>query len=171
MKYTIKNILPAQIEVEFENQQRAMVFVNPDATPEEIDDAVSRYDSDFQPDPETLINKNVSVGEERVSKQKIEEVEEVVEEEQEEFIPFKRGELYGGLPLPTFHKDQIIISYVMADYFIKHQNNDTLKKALDEKMEEYITSNNITVERALESLMFEDDNMIVDLAEQELANE
>jgi hypothetical protein len=59
----------------------------------------------------------------------------------------------------------------MADYFIKHQNNDTLKKALDEKMEEYITSNNITVERALESLMFEDDNMIVDLAEQELANE
>ena len=171
MKYTIKNILPAQIEVEFENQQRAMVFVNPDATPEEIDDAVSRYDLDFQPDPETLINKNVSVGEERVSKQKIEEVEEVVEEEQEEFIPFKRGELYGGLPLPTFHKDQIIISYVMADYFIKHQNNDTLKKALDEKMEEYITSNNITVERALESLMFEDDNMIVDLAEQELANE
>jgi len=171
MKYTIKNILPAQIEVEFENQQRAMIFVNPDATPEEIDDAVSRYDSDFQPDPETLINKNVSVGEERVSKQKIEEVEEVVEEEQEEFIPFKRGELYGGLPLPTFHKDQIIISYVMADYFIKHQNNDTLKKALDEKMEEYITSNNITVERALESLMFEDDNMIVDLAEQELANE
>lgn len=170
MKYTIKNILPAQIEVEFENQQRAMVFVNPDATPEEIDDAVSRYDSDFQPDPETLINKNVSVGEERVSKQKIEEVEEVVEEE-EEFIPFKRGELYGGLPLPTFHKDQIIISYVMADYFIKHQNNDTLKKALDEKMEEYITSNNITVERALESLMFEDDNLIVDLAEQELANE
>ena len=171
MKYTIKNILPAQIEVEFENQKRAMVFVNPDATPEEIDDAVSRYDSDFQPDPETLINKNVSVGEERVSKQKIEEVEEVVEEEEEEFIAFKRGELYGGLPLPTFHKDQIIISYVMADYFIKHQNNDTLKKALDEKMEEYITSNNITVERALESLMFEDDNLIVDLAEQELANE
>ena len=59
----------------------------------------------------------------------------------------------------------------MADYFIKHQNNDTLKKVLDEKMEEYITSNNITVERALESLMFEDDNLIVDLAEQELANE
>ena len=171
MKYTITKILPAQIEVKFENDRKALVFVQPDASPEDIDDAVSRYDSDFQPDPETLINKNVSVGEERVSKQKVEEVEEVVEEEEEEFIPFKRGELYGGLPLPTFHKDQIIISYVMADYFIKHQNNDTLKKALDEKMEEYITSNNITVERALESLMFEDDNLIVDLAEQELANE
>lgn len=171
MKYTIKNILPAQIEVEFENQQRAMVFVNPDATPEEIDDAVSRYDADFQPDPETLINKNISVGEERVSKQKIEEVEEVVEEDEEEFVPFHKRALYGGLPLPTFHKDQIIISYVMADYFIKHQNDDTLKKALDEKMQDYITSNNITVERALESLMFEDDNLIIDLAEQELANE
>jgi len=170
MKYTITKILPAQIEVKFENDRKALVFVQPDASPEDIDDAVSRYDSDFQPDPETLINRNVSVGEERISKQKVEEVQEVVEEE-EEFIPFKKGELYGGLPLPTFHKDQIIISYVMADYFIKHQNNDTLKKALDEKMEEYITSNNITVERALESLMFEDDNLIVDLAEQELANE
>jgi len=163
--------LPAQIEVEFENQQRAMVFINPDATPEEIDDAVSRYDSDFQPDPETLINKNISVGEERVSKQKIEEVEEVVEEDEEEFVPFHKRSLYGGLPLPSFHKDQIIISYVMADYFIKHHNDDTLKKALDEKMEDYITSNDITVERALESLLFEDDNLIVDLAEQELLNE
>ena len=163
--------MPAQIEVEFENQQRAMVFINPDATPEEIDDAVSRYDSDFQPDPETLINKNISVGEERVSKQKIEEVEEVVEEDEEEFVPFHKRSLYGGLPLPSFHKDQIIISYVMADYFIKHHNDDTLKKALDEKMEDYITSNDITVERALESLLFEDDNLIVDLAEQELLNE
>jgi len=171
MKYKIRKILPAQIEVEFENQQRAMVFINPDATPEEIDDAVSRYDSDFQPDPETLINKNISVGEERVSKQKIEEVEEVVEEDEEEFVPFHKRSLYGGLPLPSFHKDQIIISYVMADYFIKHHNDDTLKKALDEKMEDYITSNDITVERALESLLFEDDNLIVDLAEQELLNE
>ena len=59
----------------------------------------------------------------------------------------------------------------MADYFIKHHNDDTLKKALDEKMEDYITSNDITVERALESLLFEDDNLIVDLAEQELLNE
>ena len=171
MKYKIKKILPAQIEVEFENQRRAMVFINPDATPEEIDDAVSRYDSDFQPDPETLINRNISVGEERVSKQKIEEVEEVVEEDEEEFVPFHKRSLYGGLPLPSFHKDQIIISYVMADYFIKHNNDDTLKKALDEKMEDYITSNDITVERALESLLFEDDNLIVDLAEQELLNE
>jgi len=171
MKYKIRKILPAQIEVEFENQQRAMVFINPDATPEEIDDAVSRYDSDFRPDPETLINRNISVGEERVSKQKIEEVEEDVEEDEEEFVPFHKRSLYGGLPLPSFHKDQIIISYVMADYFIKHHNDDTLKKALDEKMEDYITSNDITVERALESLLFEDDNLIVDLAEQELLNE
>ena len=171
MKYTITKFLPAQIEVKFENDRKALVFVQPDASPEDIDDAVSRYDPDFQPDPETLINRNVSVGEERVSKQKVEEVVEVEEQEEEEFVPFYKRELYGGLPLPAFHKDQIIISYVMADYFIKHQNNDTLKKALDEKMEEYITSNNITVERALESLMFEDDNLIVDLAEQELANE
>ena len=171
MKYKINNILPAQIEVEFENGRKAMVFIDPYATPEDIDDAVSRYDADFQPDPETLINRNISVGEERVSKQKIEEVEKVVEEDEEEFIPFHKRSLYGGLPLPTFHKDQIIISYVMADYYMKHQNDDSLKKALDAKIEEYITTNDITVEKALESLMFDDDNLIVDLAEQELANE
>jgi len=171
MKYKIKKILPAQIEVEFENSQRALVFIQPYATPEEIDDAVSRYDSDFQPDPETLINKNISVGEERVSKQKVEEVKEIVEEEEEEFIPFKKGELYGGLPLPTFHKDQIIISYVMADYFIRHNNDYTLKEALDAKIEEYITTNNITMGRALESLMFENDELIVNLAQQELEQE
>ena len=100
-----------------------------------------------------------------------EEVEEVVEEDEEEFVPFHKRSLYGGLPLPTFHKDQIIISYVMADYYMKHQNDDSLKKALDAKIEEYITTNDITVEKALESLMFDDDNLIVDLAEQELANE
>ena len=138
MKYKINKILPAQIEVEFENQHRAMVFINPDATPEEIDVAVSKYDSDFRPDPETLINRNISVGEERVSKQKIEEVEKVVEEDEEEFIPFYKKSLYGGLPLPSFHKDQIIISYVMADYFIEKYNDDTLKKELDKKVEEYI---------------------------------
>jgi len=171
MKYKINKILPAQIEVEFENQHRAMVFINPDATPEEIDVAVSKYDSDFRPDPETLINRNISVGEERVSKQKIEEVEKVVEEDEEEFIPFYKKSLYGGLPLPSFHKDQIIISYVMADYFIEKYNDDTLKKELDKKVEEYILKNDITIEKALESLMYEDVNLIVDLAEQELENE
>lgn len=171
MKYTITKILPAQIEVKFENDSKALVFVQPDASPEDIDDAVSRYDPDFQPDPETLINRNVSVGEERVSKQKIAEVVEVEEQEEEEFVPFYKRELYGGLPLPAFHKDQIIISYVMADYFVRCQNDDSLKKVLDEKIEEYIKSNNITVEEAIGSLLFSDDKLIVDLAEQELSEE
>ena len=59
----------------------------------------------------------------------------------------------------------------MADYFIKKYNDDTLKKELDKKVEEYILTNNITMEKALESLMYEDDDLIVRLAEQELENE
>ena len=59
----------------------------------------------------------------------------------------------------------------MADYFIKKYNDDTLKKELDKKVEEYILKNDITMEKALESLMYEDDDLIVKLAEQELENE
>lgn len=69
MRYTIKEILPGQIRVEFEDGSWAIVPVHPDATAEEVDDSVSKYDKDFLPDPESVKNKNISVGEERVSVQ------------------------------------------------------------------------------------------------------
>lgn len=185
MRYTIKEVMPTQILVEFEDKSKAIVYVGPEASPEDIDDAVSYYDPDFLPDPETLINKNISVGEERESTRKknskepgiVAREEYACEEEIDpdsvpdvDLVPVQTT-LYGGLPLPSFHKDQVIISYVMADYFIKKYNDDTLKKELDKKVEEYILKNDITMEKALESLMYEDDDLIVKLAEQELENE
>ena len=59
----------------------------------------------------------------------------------------------------------------MSDYYIKHHNDYRLKEMLDEKIEEYITTNNITVEKAIESLLFSNDDLIIHLAEQELENE
>lgn len=175
--------MPSQILVEFEDESKAMVYINPEASPEDIDDAVSYFDPEYFPDPETLINKNIVVGEERISTRKEDSpgpahtvTESVPCDKNPEDIPDVDltpvvTELYGGLPLPTFHKDQIIISQVMSDYYIKHHNDYRLKEMLDEKIEEYITTNNITVEKAIESLLFSNDDLIVHLAEKELENE
>ena len=81
-----------------------------------------------------------------------------------------KTELYGGLPLPKIHKDQLIISYALADYFYKTNNDNRLQVELDKKLEEYITENNITVEDAINSLLYENDDLIMQLAEEELNN-
>lgn len=69
MQYTIQEVLPGQIRVEYEDGSWAMVPIFANATAEEIDNAVSKYDPDFLPDPETLKNKNIEVGETRSSAQ------------------------------------------------------------------------------------------------------
>lgn len=171
MRYTIKEVMPAQIKVQFEDKSVAIVPIGPDYTPEDIDDAVSYYDKDFQLDPEILINKNISLEEKRVSTRKPVVLSNYAPDIPDFELPVISNEMYGGLPTPKFTKDQIIISYVMADYFIKNNNDDRLKVALDKKVEEYIVENNITSEMALESLMFEDNDLIVNLAQQELDNE
>ena len=67
MKYTIQEVLPGQIRVEFEDESWAMVPIHPKATADEVDNAVSKYDKDFLPDPETLKNPNITAGEQRTS--------------------------------------------------------------------------------------------------------
>lgn len=67
MNYTIQEVLPGQIRVEFEDGSWAMVPIHPQATAEEVDNAVSKYDKDFLPDPDTLKNPNIAVGESRTS--------------------------------------------------------------------------------------------------------
>jgi hypothetical protein len=73
MKYTIKEILPGQIRVEYEDNSWAIVPIPPNSTMEEIDHAVSQYDPDFLPSVAELINSNISIGLERISTPKIEE--------------------------------------------------------------------------------------------------
>ena len=108
MKYTIKDIMPTQIAVKFEDGSKAVLYVSPEASPEDIDDAVSYYDPDFRPDPETLINKNISVGEERVSTRK--EEQKLVEEPPDVELPPMEISLDGGLPKPKFSRELIIIN-------------------------------------------------------------
>jgi len=180
MKYVIEEILVNQLRVKFEDESLAIVPIREDMSLDEIDDAVSKYDPDNLP---KIVNPNISVGEARTSKilevedssssnnNQIIDVNSVSQEPQQEFTPFEEPTLYGGLPMPPLHKDQVIMTYVLADYFIKHNNDDSLRKALDSKIEEYVTSNEITVEMVLESLTYQDDNLILKIAEQELQNE
>lgn len=67
MKYTILEIMPGQIKVEYEDKSWAIVPVHPNATTEDIDYEVSKYDPDFTNKPENLINKNISIGDKRTS--------------------------------------------------------------------------------------------------------
>ena len=67
MNYTIQEVLPGQIRVEFEDGSWAMVPIHPQATAEEVDNAVSKYDKDFLPDPDSLKNPNIAAGESRTS--------------------------------------------------------------------------------------------------------
>jgi len=173
MKYTIKEILPGQIRVEFEDGSWAMVPIRPEATPEEVDNAVSQYDRDFLPDPETITNKNISVDEVRVSKAKTDaetdtNTTNVTENNYDANMDPVQTTLYGGLPLPKFHKDQVIITYFISEYFIKNNNDYSLKEELDKMIEEYIQMNNITPDMALESLIYSDDDIIMELAEEQL---
>jgi len=70
MEYTISEVMPGQVVVEFADGSLAAVAVDPTFTTDDIDDAVSYYDPEFQPDPATLINHQVHAGEVRHSVRK-----------------------------------------------------------------------------------------------------
>ena len=68
MKYKILEILPGQIRVEYEDNSWALVPIPPNASQEDIDNAVSQYDPDFLFKPESVINPDIYIGQERESK-------------------------------------------------------------------------------------------------------
>ena len=67
MDYTILEVLPGQILVEFEDSTQALVGIGSTHSLAEVDHYVSLYDPDYLPDPATLINPLVSVGDTRTS--------------------------------------------------------------------------------------------------------
>ena len=67
MLYTVTQVLPGQIAVQFTDGTQAIVSIGSDFSQQQIDDAVSYFDPDFLPDPATLINPLVSVGQTSMS--------------------------------------------------------------------------------------------------------
>lgn len=167
MKYTIKEILPAQIKVEFEDNSWAIVPISPDATKEEIDTAVSQYDPDFLPKPEDLINKNITVGEVRdtppvsnieTNQSTSESSEENTQENNTSKVPF-------DLNFPSLTVTEY---YVLADYYSK-KGDDRLKNALTENLEKFIAKPDFSLEELIADITYDPEDIIFQ-AEMELQN-
>ena len=164
MKYTIKEILPGQIRVEYEDNSWAIVPIPPNSTMEEIDHAVSQYDPDFLPSVAELINSNISIGLERTSTQKI-------EEPKIESPPQVVNQNTNIPQISIAEKNFNNISFktiLMADYF-SNLGDNRLKEDLNAKIDAYVKEVNISTDAILLQLNLSDDD-IMKQAEEELNN-
>ena len=170
MKYKILEVHPGQIKVQFEDNSLAIIGIGPDFTPEDIDDAVSNYDADFKPDPETLINRSISVGEERQSAKKVIEYDETnffedpsLKFDLDQFIPAVRE------PVLSFGRAHSVDVIVLSEYFAE-RGDTRLKEALLYQTEKFINSEHFDLEETILELRYDPDE-ILELASQELEDE
>jgi len=190
MQYTIQEVLPGQIRVEFEDGSWAIVPILPNSTTEEIDNAVSKYDPDFLPDPETLKNRNIEVGQTRSSAQL--ESSNVYEESQvapnnaetvstdgsseTRIITREPTDLErsgNGTFTPTIVPNKLdfglahpVDVLAVVDYYAS-KGDTRLKDALTTKIEKFIADPRFSFEEFLDKLSFDAD-YIFDAAQQEL---
>jgi len=165
MKYKVLEIFPGQIKVEFEDKSWAIVPVSPDASLEEIDNSVANYDPDFLPSPEELINKNLSVGQERFSK-KMEVSNEVQTNANSSDLIEINHEIN---PIVDFGKASPFDILVFADYFA--QKGDTrLKDSIESKIQTIISNTQFSIDNLISDFNTEtlDNETILRLAEAEL---
>ena len=155
MKYTILEIKPGMLTVEFEDKSWANVIIPPNASSEDIDDAVSEYDPDFRIPLENIIPSGINVGDKRTSAKKVE-----VEVEAPTFSP--------SLPSIPFgiHISGDVMA--MAEYYSSKGDN-SLKEYVMSRVENYINEYNLTVDKIKENIESKDsDDDIVAQAEAEL---
>lgn len=166
MKYTIQEVLPAQIKVEFEDGSWALVPISPDATKEEIDTAVSQYDPDFLPKPEDLINQNVSIGEVRTSiSSNIEQTQNNLEQPPNNSVRHDER-----TPFSDLHSSNLSIAeyYVLGEYFSK-KGDDSLKNILLENLEKFVSRPEFSLNELIAEITYDVDDIMLQ-AELELEN-
>jgi hypothetical protein len=157
MKYTIKEILPGQIRVEYEDNSWAIVPIPANSTMEEIDHAVSQYDPDFLPSVAELINSNITIGLERTSTQK-------PEKSQAETTPSPAA----AIPQYEVEFNKIKLKDILiADYF-SNAGDNRLKEAINQKVKAYVDGNGTNINSILSQFISDDD--IMKQAEEELNN-
>lgn len=101
MNYTILEILPGQIKVEYEDKSWALVPISPNSSLEDIDDAVSQYDPDFLRPAESVINQEISVGQQRTSVRRTQQEVPAKDEDLPAEIQKIREELASQIPDPS----------------------------------------------------------------------
>jgi hypothetical protein len=135
MKYTILEILPGQIRVEFEDNSWAIVPILPNASLEDIDDAVSQYDPDFLLKPESIINPDISIGDQRESK-KVDNIQPVENQSTPQSNTQDNSSLLSIISP---------INLALSEYFHRH-GDSRVRDLLDTKISEYISSSQISAD-------------------------
>lgn len=148
MKYTILEILPGQIRVEFEDNSWAIVPIVPNATLDQIDNAVSQFDPDFLLKPESIINPDISIGDQRDSK-KIDTDQPIVNTNQP--IVDQSVEENNTPDYTLFSRILSPLTIVLSEYF--YRNGDSrLRDLLDSKISEFISSSQISADSLITSI-------------------
>ena len=143
MRYTILEITPGNIKVRYEDNSWANVPIAPNASLEDIDDAVSQYDPDFLRPAESVVNPEISVGEERTSAKKL-----APESSPTPFTP--------SMPLISFGMHSGGDVMALAEYYAS-QGDNTLKEYVMTRVANYITENNLTVDTIISNIQYYDD--------------
>jgi hypothetical protein len=158
MKYTIQEILPGQIRVEFEDNSWAIVPIPANSSLEEIDNVVSQYDPDFIPSIAELINPNIFVGLERTS----------VRPQPPTLTPeVSEPKGYYQSIIEDF-TNMSLQDYLLGEYFAG-LGDTRIKEILSEKIEKFVELKNLSIENMILSLTTSDDD-ILRQAEEELNN-
>jgi hypothetical protein len=146
MKYTILEIMPGQLRVEYEDKSWAYIPISPSASLEDIDDAASRFDPEFLPKPEDITPLNIFVGEIRESKRK-------------DNILFE--------PSPPNSIDIFSnLNIILSKYFSQNGDN-RLEVLINDKIAEYIQKYNITPDKIIDDIMYNPEDIMAQ-AEEEL---
>jgi len=189
MHYTILEILPGQIKVEYEDKSWAIVPVPPNASLEDIDHEVSKYDPDYLRPAESVVNQELSVGQQRHSVRKDQQEGGVVVEANPIDLPLEIQKIREGLasqiPDPStatnfnpvmpsigFGRYQSGDIVAIAEYYAI--NGDTrLKDKIMEITGKYVEKYELSIDAIIESLDYnydplDDIDSIVAQAESEL---
>lgn len=164
MKYTIKEVMPAQILVEFEDETIAFVPISPEATSEQIDHAVAQYDPDYLPNPQDLINQSISVGEERESKKVGSATinSPITNNTTQVINSSKSSDLEYVNLMNSFNP----INLVLANYYA-NQGDTRIKDALNSKVSEYLNMFSLSAETILNNINLSSEDIVAQ-AESEL---
>lgn len=151
--------MPGQIRVEYEDNSWALVPIRPNASLEDIDDAVSQYDPDFLTRQEKVINQDIYIGEERTSAKKIIQSSLPV-------VGISTTPSIAPVPVLSYGQSNPINVVVIAEYYAS-KGDTRIKDALMKNVEKYISKSELNVDKLLYDISYDPDD-IFSQAEAEL---
>lgn len=151
--------MPGQIRVEYEDNSWALVPIRPNASLEDIDDAVSQYDPDFLTRQEKVINQDIYIGEERTSAKKIIQSSLPV-------VGISTTPSIAPVPILSYGQSNPVNVVVIAEYYAS-KGDTRIKDALMKNVEKYISKSELNVDKLLYDISYDPDD-IFSQAEAEL---